>query len=49
MCVDLKLVDRIQLLYDIWCRYGLHLKERFERTAGMKFPKFTEIMGGVGV
>ena len=49
MCVDLKLVDRIQLLYDIWCRYGVHLKERYQRNFKMSFPAFAEVMGSVGV
>lgn len=41
--------DRIQLLYDIWCRYGIHLRERFNRSPNVTWPEFVEVMGGVGV
>ncbi|KZV59296.1 hypothetical protein PENSPDRAFT_555044, partial [Peniophora sp. CONT] len=37
------------LLYDIWCRYGAHLKERFDRSPNVTWPEFREVMGGVGV
>ena len=41
-------ITRVQLLYDIWCRYGVHLKERF-RHSGLQWPKFRELLQGVGV
>ena len=47
--VDVELVDRLQLLYDIWCRYGVHLRERFKRSPNMDFPEFAEVLGSVGV
>ncbi|KZV62306.1 hypothetical protein PENSPDRAFT_591598, partial [Peniophora sp. CONT] len=46
---DAELIDRIQLLYDIWCRYGAHLRERFDGSPNVSWPKFREVMGGVGV
>ncbi|KZV61563.1 hypothetical protein PENSPDRAFT_567339, partial [Peniophora sp. CONT] len=41
-------IRRAQLLYDIWCRYGVHLKERF-RHSGLEWPEFRELLQGVGV
>ncbi|VDB91414.1 unnamed protein product [Peniophora sp. CBMAI 1063] len=41
-------ITRVQLLYDIWCRYGVHVKERF-RHSGLNWPKFREVLQGVGV
>ncbi|VDB96079.1 unnamed protein product [Peniophora sp. CBMAI 1063] len=46
---DVELVDRLQLFYDIWCRYGIHLKERFNRSPNMTWPQFREVLGSVGV
>ncbi|VDB96616.1 unnamed protein product [Peniophora sp. CBMAI 1063] len=46
---DLTLLERIQLLYDIWCRYGIHLQERFNRSPNLTWPEFKEVMGSVGV
>ena len=47
--VDVELVRRIQLLYDIWCRYGIHLRERFSKNTNLSWPDFAEVMGSVGV
>lgn len=41
-------ITRAQLLYDIWCRYGIHLKKRFQHS-GLDWPKFRELLQGVGV
>ncbi|VDB85616.1 unnamed protein product [Peniophora sp. CBMAI 1063] len=41
-------ITRIQLLYDIWCRYGVHLKKRFKHS-GLNWPEFREVLQGVGV
>ncbi|KZV61151.1 hypothetical protein PENSPDRAFT_593162 [Peniophora sp. CONT] len=41
-------ITRVQLLYDIWCRYGVHVRERF-RQSGLDWPKFRELLQGVGV
>ncbi|VDB94418.1 unnamed protein product [Peniophora sp. CBMAI 1063] len=41
-------ITRVQLLYDIWCRYGVHVRERF-RHSGLDWPKFREVLQGVGV
>lgn len=41
-------IARVQLLYDIWCRYGVHVKRRFQHS-GLDWPKFRELLQGVGV
>ena len=41
-------IARAQLLYDIWCRYGVHLRKRFKHS-GLDWPKFRELLQGVGV
>ena len=46
--IVLDLIMRLQILYDIWCRYGLHLLERFRRSH-FNWPDFVEVIGGVGV
>ncbi|VDB99537.1 unnamed protein product [Peniophora sp. CBMAI 1063] len=46
---DPEVVDRLQLFYDIWCRYGVHLRERFNRTPNVSWPEFAEVLGSVGV
>ncbi|VDC03130.1 unnamed protein product [Peniophora sp. CBMAI 1063] len=46
---DLSISERLQLLYDIWCRYGIHLKECFEQNKHLTWPQFSEVLGSVGV
>ncbi|VDB84679.1 unnamed protein product [Peniophora sp. CBMAI 1063] len=41
-------ITRVQLLYDIWCRYGVHVQKRFKHS-GLDWPKFREVLQGVGV
>ncbi|VDB96112.1 unnamed protein product [Peniophora sp. CBMAI 1063] len=41
-------IRRAQLLYDIWCRYGVHLKRRFHHSR-LEWPDFRELLQGVGV
>ncbi|VDB90254.1 unnamed protein product [Peniophora sp. CBMAI 1063] len=41
-------ITRAQLLYDIWCRYGVHLQKRFKHS-GLQWPKFRKLLQGVGV
>ncbi|VDB98977.1 unnamed protein product [Peniophora sp. CBMAI 1063] len=41
-------ITRAQLLYDIWCRYGVHVVKRFKHS-GLDWPKFRELLQGVGV
>ncbi|VDC00266.1 unnamed protein product [Peniophora sp. CBMAI 1063] len=43
-----KQIRRVQLLYDIWCRYGVHLRKRFQYS-GLEWPEFRELLQGVGV
>ena len=45
----IELIKRLQILYDIWCRYGIHLRERFKDSINLDWPDFAEMMGGVGV
>ncbi|VDC03262.1 unnamed protein product [Peniophora sp. CBMAI 1063] len=49
VCTDAERVRRIQILYDIWCQYGKHLRERFDKSPHLSWPEFEEVMGGVGV
>lgn len=45
---DFDLVQRQLILYDIWCRYGVNLKARFESN-GYSWPEAVEFLQGIGV
>ncbi|VDC02221.1 unnamed protein product [Peniophora sp. CBMAI 1063] len=45
---DFDFIKRQLLLYDIWCRYGVNLKARFEAN-GYSWPEAVQLLQGIGV
>lgn len=45
---DFDEIQRQQIFYDIWCRYGVNLEARF-KASGYSWPELVETMQGIGV
>lgn len=42
-------IKKVLLLYDIACQYGIHLRERVNRSPTISLPQSLDIITGVGV
>ena len=42
-------IKRVLVLYDIMCKYGLHVLRRFRLGSKLNWPEFNEFIKGVGV
>ena len=40
-------IQHLFILYDIWCFYGIHLKDRFKDSPGLGLPPNLIIEGGI--